>query len=115
MSSFIILFYFFCYKELYKLETLWLHGNKLKSIHSGTLQGKRLFYKSSIQNSSIILFFLLYVYTGLGNLKYLDLSKNLIEFINQMAFKGLTNLKQLGLEDNEILIINKDTFSHLTS
>jgi Leucine-rich repeat (LRR) protein len=53
------------------------------------------------------------LFVELVNLKYLDLSKNQIESINQKAFKEMRKLKVLNLGNNKLALLQVGTFTDL--
>ncbi|XP_059162589.1 toll-like receptor 4 [Physella acuta] len=52
------------------------------------------------------------IFSTLYKLKYLDISRNLIEYLPFVFFKGLINLEELIISENKLQILNS-SFSHM--
>ncbi|XP_040065071.1 protein toll isoform X1 [Ixodes scapularis] len=75
------------FTQLVVLRKLMLRNNRIKYIRDGTFRNN-------------------------GNLKYLDLAENRIEWLGKRAFSGLVNLDLLSVSDNFLLHLN-GSVSHM--
>ncbi|XP_041670420.1 toll-like receptor 13 [Cheilinus undulatus] len=107
-------------KHLPYLRQLQLFGNKLTFIKHGELKGLKSLQNLSLSNNQITTLDE-GCFIGLGNLTNLLLQSNNIyaDKFKQSSFTGLINLKRLDLRDNHIAYKGRSTwpdppFSHLT-
>jgi Leucine-rich repeat (LRR) protein len=101
------------FKNLFKLEDLFLYLNEIDLIENGSFDSL-LSLKRLVLFSNRIKTIQKDLFRKLSNLISLELNHNYIESLESYTFYGLTNLTKLNLFLNKIKTIHRDTFKNLT-
>lgn len=101
------------FNECRSLELISLKFNKISFIHEDAFINLENLYKLDL--SSNRLNNIGKIFKNLYSLVDLDISSNLIEYLNEETFKNLLNLHALSLAKNNLKFLNSKTFDSLVS